>query len=443
MNEFNTNKLIAYLTLISGLMLSVVAEYYSIVGLTAIFSAAVIPIIIMGIAIGLGKVVGTVWLKQNWKIAPFSIKIYLSIAIVVLMLITSMGIFGFLSKAHSDQSLISGDVQSKIAIYDEKIKTAKDNIETNRKQLKQMDEAVDQIMGRSSDEKGADKANAVRKSQQRDRQALAKDIETNQKLVASLNDEAAPIRAEVRKVEAEVGPIKYIAAFAYGSTDEAILERAVTWIILLIIFVFDPLAVILLISSQVSFQKIKDDKNDVGKVIISDGTIQGFVAQEIQPVASEAMVIEPEYKPDDGPLSQVQIDQIKETANNKDIDPIELWNKIISAVGKENKVDDPVELPPQPHVWKTTVFPPVVNDTESNGYVQNEEQTESSRWNDITQATQISEKDYHDAIERNIEEMVESVKRGILPFYKVPYEIQDQVKQKLQNDNETNPNNPS
>jgi len=359
------------------------------------------------------------------------------------MLITSMGIFGFLSKAHSDQSLISGDVQSKIAIYDEKIKTAKDNIETNRKQLKQMDEAVDQIMGRSSDEKGADKANAVRKSQQRDRQALAKDIETNQKLVASLNDEAAPIRAEVRKVEAEVGPIKYIAAFAYGSTDEAILERAVTWIILLIIFVFDPLAVILLISSQVSFQKIKDDKNDVGKVIISDGTIQGFVAQEIQPVASEAMVIEPEYKPDDGPLSQVQIDQIKETANNKDIDPIELWNKIISAVGKENKVDDPVELPPQPHVWKTTVFPPVVNDTESNGYVQNEEQTESSRWNDITQATQISEKDYHDAIERNIEEMVESVKRGILPFYKVPYEIQDQVKQKLQNDNETNPNNPS
>ena len=126
----------------------------------------------------------------------------MTIAVVVLMLITSMGIFGFLSKAHNDQTLVSGDVGSKIAIYDEKIKTAKENIEADRKQLKQMDEAVDQIMGRSTDEKGADKANIVRKSQQRDRIALAKDIETQQKLIASLNDEAAPIRAEVRKVEA-------------------------------------------------------------------------------------------------------------------------------------------------------------------------------------------------------------------------------------------------
>ena len=251
-------KFLAYLALVSGITLSIVAEYYSILGLMAIFSAAPWSVVIMGIALGVGKITATLWLKQNWSIAPWTIRSYLLSAISVLMLITSMGIFGFLSKAHSDQSLVSGDVLSKIAIYDEKIKTAKENIEANRKQLKQMDEAVDQVMARSQDEKGADKANAIRRSQQRDRSALAKDIEANQKLIASLNDEAAPIRAEVRKVEAEVGPIKYIAAFVYGETDPTILEKAVTWVIIVLIVVFDPLAVILLLSSQISFQNFRE-----------------------------------------------------------------------------------------------------------------------------------------------------------------------------------------
>jgi hypothetical protein len=215
----------------------------------------VIPIIVMGVVLEVSKLIATVWLKINWTRAPVFIRSYLIAAIAILMVITSMGIFGFLSKAHSDQSLVSGDVQSKIAIYDEKIKTARENIEANRKQLKQMDEAVDQVMGRSSDEKGADKAVSVRKNQSRDRVALAKDIEANQKLIAKLNDEAAPIRAEVRKVEAEVGPIKYIASFIYGSNPDAnVLEKAVTWVIIIIVVVFDPLAVILLLASQYSFQ---------------------------------------------------------------------------------------------------------------------------------------------------------------------------------------------
>jgi len=246
--------ILAYLLLLTGLTISAVAIYYSVVGLTAIFSAAAIPIIIMGSALEVGKLVCASWLKANWERAPRFMKYYMTIAVVVLMLITSMGIFGFLSKAHNDQTLVSGDVGSKIAIYDEKIKTAKENIESDRKQLKQMDEAVDQVMARSSDEKGAEKANAIRKNQSRDRIALAKDIEANQKLVVQLNDEAAPIRAEVRKVEAEVGPIKYIAAFIYGTTpDESMLEKAVTWIIILIVVVFDPLAVIMLLAAQMTF----------------------------------------------------------------------------------------------------------------------------------------------------------------------------------------------
>ena len=255
-------KFLAYLALFSGLIISVVAEYYSILGLTAIFAAAVVPVIIMGIALGVGKISATLWLKQNWEVAPWSIRTYLAIAVAVLMLITSMGIFGFLSKAHSDQSLVSGDVLSKISVYDEKIKLAKENIDANRKSLKQLDESVDQVMGRSTDEKGADKAVALRRSQGKERTRLVAEIEAEQKTISRLNEEAAPIRAEVRKVEAEVGPIKYIAAFVYGSNPDAnVLEKAVTWVIIIIVSVFDPLAVILLLASQYSFQWFRNESN--------------------------------------------------------------------------------------------------------------------------------------------------------------------------------------
>lgn len=255
--------ILALLTFFAGISISSIAIYYSVLGLTTIFASAFIPIVVMGTVLEVSKLVTAWWLKANWQRAPFSLKSYLALAVVVLMLITSMGIFGFLSKAHSDQGLVSGDVAAKIAVYDEKIKTAKENIEANRRQLKQMDEAVDQIMGRSTSEQGADKANAVRRSQQRDRVALAKDIEANQKLIANLNEERAPIAAEVRKVEAEVGPIKYIAALIYGDNPDAnLLEKSVVWVILTIVFVFDPLAVLLLLASQMSFQWLKEDSKD-------------------------------------------------------------------------------------------------------------------------------------------------------------------------------------
>jgi hypothetical protein len=204
--------LLTYLMLFVALCLSAVAAFYSIVGLTAIFAAAVLPIVIMGSILEIAKLTVTVWLHEHWTQARWLMKVYLCTSVVVLMIITSMGIFGFLSKAHSDQSLVGGDVQAKIAVYDEKIRTERENIDANRKALKQMDEAVDQVMGRSSDEKGADKAVAVRRAQQKERARLLADIAEAQKKITVLNEERAPIAAEVRKVEAEVGPIKYIAA---------------------------------------------------------------------------------------------------------------------------------------------------------------------------------------------------------------------------------------
>lgn len=257
-----TDKLIAYLALLSGLSISAVAIYYSVAGLVSIFSAAIVPIIVMGVVLEVSKLIATMWLKINWSRAPYFIKAYMSAAIVVLMIITSMGIFGFLSKAHSDQSLVSGDVQSRIAVYDDKIRTAKDNIDANRKALKQMDEAVDQVMARSSSETGADKAVAIRRAQQKERARLQSEIQAEQKIITKFSEERAPIAAEVRKVEAEVGPIKYIAAFIYGDNPDAnVLEKAVTWVIIIIVAVFDPLAVILLLASQYSFQWFR--KQDV------------------------------------------------------------------------------------------------------------------------------------------------------------------------------------
>ena len=257
------DKFIAYLALFSGLTISAVAIWYSVAGLVSIFAAAVIPIIVMGVVLEVSKLIATVWLKLNWSRAPMFIRTYLLASIAILMLITSMGIFGFLSKAHSDAGLVGGDVQAKISVYDEKIKTAKDNIDANRKALKQMDEAVDQVMGRSADEKGADKAVALRRTQQKERARLQSEIAAEQKTISVLAEERAPIAAEVRKVEAEVGPIKYIANFIYGDNPDAnVLEKAVTWVIIIIVIVFDPLAVILLLASQYSFQWFRQAKEE-------------------------------------------------------------------------------------------------------------------------------------------------------------------------------------
>jgi hypothetical protein len=283
--------------LVTAILLSAVAAYYSVAGLTAIFSAATIPVIIMGGSLELGKIVATVWLHNNWRRAGFLFKAYLVPAVMFLMLLTSMGIFGYLSKAHSDQSLVSGDSIAKVAIYDEKIKISRDNIDANRKALKQMDEAVDQVMGRSQDEKGADKAVAIRRGQQKERARILADIETEQKKITSLNEERAPLAAEFRKVESEVGPIKYIAALIYGDNpDSNVLERAVRLVIIMIVLVFDPLALTLILAANKQFQWAREGTG-------------GFIHDE------------PRYEPDDGPLTQDQVDQLDKSAQAFRADP--------------------------------------------------------------------------------------------------------------------------
>jgi hypothetical protein len=256
-------------TLLVALALSAIAAWYSIIGLTAIFAGAIIPIIIMGSVLELAKITTTVWLRKYWQRCTWIMKVYLVPAVVALALLTSMGIFGFLSKAHLDQGVPTGDVAAKVALFDEKIKTERDNIETSRKALQQMDAQVDQMLGRTDSDKGAERAVAIRRQQQKERSALQSDIAKAQTVIAKLNEERAPIASELRKVEAEVGPIKYIAALIYGDNpDDNVLERAVRWVIILLVIVFDPLAIMLVIAANQSrdWDKEADYEQDDGPI---------------------------------------------------------------------------------------------------------------------------------------------------------------------------------
>jgi hypothetical protein len=148
-----------------------------------------------------------------------------------------------------------------LEIYDEKIKVARETIDANRKTLKQLDDSVDQILARSTTEEGARRANTMRINQKAERTRIASDIETQQKLIATITEESAPIRAEVRKVEAEVGPLKYIAELIYGEEDaQNHFDAAVRWVIILLIIVFDPLAVLLVIAANYSLSQERKPK---------------------------------------------------------------------------------------------------------------------------------------------------------------------------------------
>ena len=174
-------------TLLVALSLSSVAAWYSIIGLTAIFAGAVIPVIIMGGILEIGKITTTVWLRKYWGRAGWLLKLYLVPAVIALALLTSMGIFGFLSKAHMEHGLNTGDSQAKLSLYDEKIKTQRDNIELARKALTQMDNQVDQRLSRGDSENSAERAVQIRRQQAGERGKLQKDIGDAQKEIAKLN----------------------------------------------------------------------------------------------------------------------------------------------------------------------------------------------------------------------------------------------------------------
>ena len=248
--------ILAMITLLTALGISAVAAYYSIVGLMAIFSASAISIAIMGVVLEIGKLITASWLYQNWKRVPFLLKSYLTLAVVVLMFITSMGIFGYLSKAHIDQGKGVAEIYLKVERVDNRIETERNTIARYEKQLTNLDTALNRYLDLGAVSKGL----AKREEQEPERRELVRLINESQKRIDDFLTERSEYQLQINSLEVEIGPIKYISALIYG--DEALdyIDTAVRAVILTLVFVFDPLAVLLLISANMSMQDYNEQK---------------------------------------------------------------------------------------------------------------------------------------------------------------------------------------
>jgi len=248
------------ITFLSAISISVIAAGYSIIGLSTLFAGAVIPIIAMGSALEVGKLVAASWLYNNWrnKLVPRAIKAYLTFAVIVLIFITSMGIFGFLSKAHLDQVQPTSSNNIKIELLNTQIDQQEKIIERSNKTLTLLDKALEKYVDMEYVTRGLKE----REKQKPERDALTLAINNASDVIAKLTTEKATLKLEQDKIEAEVGPIKYIAELIYGDEAKDHFDKAVRWVIIVLIFVFDPLAVLLLIAANISLRSRKVAKEE-------------------------------------------------------------------------------------------------------------------------------------------------------------------------------------
>lgn len=236
-----------FILLITALSLSAIAAFYAVTGLVAIFASAAIPIMVMGGALEVAKLVVASWLYRSWKEINFLTKTYFTTALIILMLLTSMGIFGFLSKAHLDQAGESGTNDLRIGQIERQIEREERKIQDAETVLAQLDQSV-QVLIDFDRIRGKDGAIAVRESQKIERESLADVISTATNAIITLEETKLPLVQERIALELEIGPLKYIAEAVYGDEAATHFDEAVRWVILLIIFVFDPLAVMLVIA---------------------------------------------------------------------------------------------------------------------------------------------------------------------------------------------------
>ena len=256
------------ITFLSAISISVIAAGYSIVGLSTLFAGAVVPIIAMGSALEVGKLVAASWLYNNWrnKLVPYSIKMYLTFAVIVLIFITSMGIFGFLSKAHLDQVKPTSSNNIKIELLDKQINQQQLIIDRAEGQLTLLDKALEVYIDKEYVSKGLKE----RKKQEEERTILNTTITDASNKIGELTLEKSKLALEQDKIEAEVGPIKYIAELIYGEQAKDHFDKAVRWVIIVLIFVFDPLAVLLLIAANISLRSRKVEKEEKENKIKKD-----------------------------------------------------------------------------------------------------------------------------------------------------------------------------
>jgi len=298
------------ITFLSAISISVIAAGYSIIGLAAIFAGATVPIIAMGSALEVGKLVAASWLYQNWKnsLVPRLLKTYLFGAIIILVFITSMGIFGFLSKAHLDQVQPGSNNTLQIGLLDNQINQQQKIIDRSQNTLNQLDAALDKYIDMEYVTRGLKE----REKQKEERIELNLAIKNASTEIAKLENEKFSYQKDQLKLEADVGPLKYIAELIYGEEDARThFDEAVRLVIIILIFVFDPLAVLLLIAANISLrerklkkrldetnekekveknlertkrqnQKLRKKERDFRKMVASVGDLQGLNEDEIK-----------------------------------------------------------------------------------------------------------------------------------------------------------------
>ena len=298
------------ITFLSAISISVIAAGYSIIGLAAIFAGATVPIIAMGSALEVGKLVAASWLYQNWKnsLVPRLLKTYLFGAIIILVFITSMGIFGFLSKAHLDQVQPGSNNTLQIGLLDNQINQQQKIIDRSQNTLNQLDAALDKYIDMEYVTRGLKE----REKQKEERIELNQAIKNASTEIAKLENEKFSYQKDQLKLEADVGPLKYIAELIYGEEDARThFDEAVRLVIIILIFVFDPLAVLLLIAANISLrerklkkrldetnekekveknlertkrqnQKLRKKERDFRKMVASVGDLQGLNEDEIK-----------------------------------------------------------------------------------------------------------------------------------------------------------------
>ena len=243
-----------FLTLFTALTIAGVAAWFSIAGLVAIFSAAALPIAIMAGTLEVAKLVAASWLYRYWSDTKWWIKTYLTVAVIVLMLITSMGIFGYLSKAHLDQASVGGNNELQMAQIQLRIDREQRKIDDANTVIAQLDQAVQTLIDYDRI-RGPDGSIAVRQNQAEERAQLNSIVDDATDQIAVYQDELLPLQQAQMQVELKVGPLKYVAELIYGESAESTLDKAVRFFILLLVVVFDPLAVILLIAANQTLLK--------------------------------------------------------------------------------------------------------------------------------------------------------------------------------------------
>ena len=278
---------LAVITLFIALSISAVAAYYSIVGLMAIFSAAAFSIAVMGVVLEIGKLVTASWLYQNWKTVPKVLKYYLTSAVVILMFITSMGIFGYLSKSHIDAGTNTSQITVKLDRVNSRIASEQKIIDRAERQLVNLDKALERYVELGAVSKGLDR----RESQEEERTKLTNMVNKSQEQIDLYLDEKSEYELEIKNFEVEVGPLKYISALIYGDDALTFLENAVRWVILILVFVFDPLAVLLVVAANISINDYNNQKrrerlrnfkkNTKNKILVKEEPIGDGTAKKI------------------------------------------------------------------------------------------------------------------------------------------------------------------